>query len=77
MKLFEIHGTVKCGHRLYELQKYVIADTPMDAVAQYRKEHPHAKCLRVHYKYDINSPTDTQIIFTSCQIKRVDNTPNV
>ena len=72
MKLFDVRGAIKRGNRLYEIQKYIVDKTPMDAIAQYRKKHPHAKCLQVHYKYDIQSPTDSQIIFTNLQIKRLD-----
>ena len=69
MKLFDVRGTIKCGHRLYEVQKYIVERTPLDAVTQYRKEHPHAKCLQVYYKYDVQSPVDPQIIFTNFQKK--------
>ena len=69
MKLFDVRGTIKCGHRLYEVQKYIVDRTPVDAVTQYRKEHPNAKCLQVHYKYDVQSPVDPQILFTNLQKK--------
>lgn len=68
MKLWDVNGTIKCGHRLYNVQKFIIADNAMDAVAMYRKEHPQAKCLQVHFKYELQK-AEPQIIFTNLRKK--------
>ena len=45
MKLWDVNGTIKCGHRLYNVQKFIVAETYSDAITMYQKEHPHAKCI--------------------------------
>lgn len=65
MKLWDVNGTIKCGHRLYNVQKFIVAETYSDAITMYQKEHPHAKCIKTYYKYDVAQPVDPTIIFTN------------
>ena len=53
MKLYVVEGMIRCGHRVYSLQKYIIANSRSEAKDTYKVEHPHAKVITVEYKYDV------------------------
>lgn len=53
MKLFVVEGMIRCGHRVYNLQKHIIAESRSEARDTYKAEHPHAKVVTVEYKYDV------------------------
>ena len=53
MKLYVVEGMIRCGHRVYSLQKHIIAESRSEARDTYKVEHPHAKVITVEYKYDV------------------------
>lgn len=52
-KLYAVEGMIRCGHRVYTLQKYIIASSKSEAIDAYKAEHPCAKGISVEYKYDV------------------------
>ena len=65
MKLYDVSGIIQCGHRLYNVQKYVVANSPKEAYTLFTAKHPHAKGTVVQYKYEIKDARDPHIIFTN------------
>ena len=39
MKLYVVEGMIRCGHRVYSLQKYIIASSRSEARDTYKVEH--------------------------------------
>lgn len=62
MKLFRVHGLIRCGHRTFNLEKYIVADSRSEARDAYKVEHPHAKVTSVEYKYDLKCADSPHVI---------------
>lgn len=62
MKLFRVNGMIRCGHRTFNLEKFIIADSKSEARDTYKAEHPHAKVITVEYKYDVNRVDGPHVI---------------
>lgn len=45
MKKFLITGCVRCGHKVFNLQKYITATTAVDAVKIFKATFPNAKMI--------------------------------
>lgn len=69
MKLYDVNGIIQCGHRLYNVRKYVVANSLKEAYALFTVEHPHAKGITVQYKYELKDARGPHIIFTNLQKK--------
>ena len=67
MKLFEINGSVKCGHRLYNAQYLIVAHSKDEAIELYKSHLPQVKCIHTKYKYDVRNPKTSQIIVKNFQ----------
>lgn len=46
MKKFLITGCVKCGHKVFSLEKRITAATAVDAVKAFKTDFPNAKMIR-------------------------------
>lgn len=46
MKMFLVTACVKCGHKVFSLEKRISADTAMDAVKAFREDYPNSKMIR-------------------------------
>lgn len=62
MKLFVIDGMIRCGHRVYSLQKYIVAESKSEAKDTFKIEHPHAKIVTIEYKYDVRRVDGPHVI---------------
>lgn len=69
MKLYDITGIIKCGHRLFTLRKYVVAESKDQALALYLTEHPHARHISIKYKYELKVERTPHIVFTNAEKK--------
>lgn len=66
--LWDVNGSIKCGKRFYNAQRYVVADTAQEALEIYKKDYPHAYDITVKYKYGVEI-SNPQIIFTNISKK--------
>ena len=66
--LWDVNGSIKCGKRFYNVQKYIVADTAQEALEIYKRDYPHAYDIIVKYKYGVK-PSNPQIIFTNISKK--------
>jgi hypothetical protein len=62
--LWDVNGSIKCGKRSYNVQKYIVADIAQEALEIYKRDYPHAYDVVVKYKYGVK-PSNPQIIFTN------------
>jgi hypothetical protein len=62
MKLFKVQGMIRCGHRTFILEKFIVADSRSEARDAYKVEHPHAKVTTVEYRYDVNRADGPHVI---------------
>lgn len=46
MKMFLVTGSVKCGHKIFNLKKRIVADTAEGAIEVFKKNFPNAKMIR-------------------------------
>ncbi len=46
MKMFLVTGCVKCGHKIFNLKKRIVADTAEGAIKIFKADFPHAKMIR-------------------------------
>ena len=46
MKKFLITGCVRCGHKVFNLEKHITAATAVDAVQIFKANFPNAKMIR-------------------------------
>lgn len=46
MKMFLVTACVKCGHKVFSLEKRISADTAMDAVKAFKEDYPNSKMIR-------------------------------
>jgi hypothetical protein len=46
MKMFLVTGSVKCGHKIFNLKKRIVADTAEGAIKVFKENFPHAKMIR-------------------------------
>ena len=46
MKKFLITGCVRCGHKVFNLEKRITAATAVDAVKTFKTDFPNAKMIR-------------------------------
>ena len=45
MKKFLITGCVRCGHKIFNLEKHITATTAVDAVKAFKADFPNAKMV--------------------------------
>lgn len=64
MKLYEVSGVIRCGHRTYTITKAIIADSTEQVIEMYRQEHPHAKMINPHFEYEVQE-SRPRIVFTN------------
>lgn len=62
MKLYVVEGMIRCGHRVYNLQKHIIAESKSEARDTYKVEHPHAKVIAIECKYDVRRADGPYVI---------------
>lgn len=46
MKKFLVTGCIRCGHKVFTLEKYVVAVTASDAIRVFKISFPNAKMIR-------------------------------
>lgn len=46
MKVFLITGCLKCGHKIFNLEKRIVANSAVDAVNAFKADYPNAKMIR-------------------------------
>lgn len=46
MKMFLITGCIRCGHKVFSLEKRIVADTAENAVKAFKKDYPSTKMIR-------------------------------
>ena len=46
MKKFLITGCVRCGHKIFNLEKHITAATAVEAVKTFKANFPNAKMIR-------------------------------
>lgn len=46
MKKFLITGCVRCGHKIFTLEKHIVAVTANDAIRVFKINFPNAKMIR-------------------------------
>ena len=55
MKMYDVNGVIKCGHRLFNLQKFIIAHDEAEAIAIFKACRPNAKMVRANYRHEVHS----------------------
>ena len=55
MKMYRVEGCIKCGHRLYKLEKFIIAHDIEEAIAIYQASRPDAKLVKAEYRHRITA----------------------
>lgn len=63
MKVFLITGVIRCGHKLYNLEKRIIANTAVDAIQTFREDYPSAKMIRSKALCGLGNKANSKIIF--------------
>lgn len=67
MNLYDLNGAIRCGHRVYKVRKYIVAETAKQALDLFLVEHPHAKGIYIEYKYEVRAEKEAHIVFTNLQ----------
>lgn len=55
MKLYRVEGRIKCGHRLFKLEKYIVARSMEEAIAIYKASRPDAKLIHAEYRMQVHA----------------------
>lgn len=63
MKVFLITGCIKCGHKLFNLEKRIVADTAANAVKTFKEDYPNAKLIRSKVLCGLGEKANSKIIF--------------
>lgn len=71
MKMFSVNGTIKCGHRLFNLEKFIIAHDEAEATAIYKASRPDAKFIKTTYRHDVGR-YNTKGIFRNDILTRIE-----
>lgn len=55
MKMYRVEGRIKCGHRLFKLEKFIIAHSAEEATAIYKASRPDAKLVQVEFRHRVTA----------------------
>lgn len=61
--MFLITGCVKCGHKIFNLEKRISANTAVDAVKAFKEDYPNAKMIRTKVLCGLGNKASSKIIF--------------
>lgn len=55
MKMYKVTGIIKCGHRLFKLEKFIVSHDRDEAIAIYRASRPTAKMVQAEFRFDVTA----------------------
>lgn len=55
MEMYRVEGRIKCGHRLFKLEKFIIAHSEEEAITIYRASRPDAKFIQSEHRSHITA----------------------